>query len=89
MGLGLDLGSDCLSSWSLYSFYLSIDKDNARILQMLFYDLRLRCDSRALIRELSQKFVDFIHNSNIFLVRDKIITLLLALIFSECCGKNS
>ena len=43
----------------------------------------------AALRGLSQKFVDFIHNSNNFLVRDKIIILLIALIFSEYYGKNS
>ena len=41
------------------------------------------------IRGLSQKFVDFIHNSNNFLVRDKIITLLITFILSECYGKKS
>ena len=41
------------------------------------------------LRGLSQKFLDFIHNSNNFLVRDKIITLPITLIFSERYGKNS
>ena len=41
------------------------------------------------VRGLSQKFVDFIHNSNYFLVRDKIVTLLITLIVPECYGKIS